>query len=226
MTLTNNRAALLCCFSCVRHFVTTSEFKLELQSGNAPIWVKIDLFCPLCPQILTDDLEKQKGAFCMLLQALCIIFWAIVEFKLELQSRNAQFGSNRCFFSSVTLKFDRCPWKTIGHLLYATSRFVYHFVAIGEFKLDLQSGNAQFRSKSTIFLAVWLWKLTDDLETQKGTSPKHHQAFCIISSSYGNSKWSYSLETANFFIYFCDLALWPLTSTFAWTSRLSFGNNS
>ena len=26
-------------------------------------------------------------------------------------------------------------WKTIGHLFYATSSFVHHLVAIGEFKL-------------------------------------------------------------------------------------------
>ena len=68
------------------------------------------------------------------------------------------------FYSRVTLKFDGWPWKTIGHLFYATSSFVHHFVAIGEFKLELQSGNAQSRSNSTIFRAVWPWNLTDDLE--------------------------------------------------------------
>ena len=31
-----------------------------------------------------------------------------------------------------------------GQLFYATSSFVHHFVAIGEFKLELQSGKAQF----------------------------------------------------------------------------------
>ena len=46
------------------------------------------------------------------------------------------------FFSRVTLQFDRWPWKTIGHLFYATSSFVYHFVVIGELKLELQSRNA------------------------------------------------------------------------------------
>ena len=46
------------------------------------------------------------------------------------------------FFSRVTLQFDGWPWKTIGHLFYATSSFVHHFLAIGEFKLELQSGNA------------------------------------------------------------------------------------
>ena len=70
------------------------------------------------------------------------------------------------FFSRVTLKFDGWPSKTIGHLFYATSSLVHHFVAIGEFRLELQSGNAQSGSKSTIFLAVWPWNLTDDLEKQ------------------------------------------------------------
>ena len=66
----------------------------------------------------------------------------------------------------VTLKFDGWPWKTIGHLSFAVSSFVQHFIAIGEFKLELQSGNAQFGSNSTIFRAVWPWNLTYDLEKQ------------------------------------------------------------
>ena len=68
------------------------------------------------------------------------------------------------FESPVTLKFDGWPWKTIGHLFYASSSLVQHFIAIGEFKLELQSGNAQSGSNSTIFSAVWPWNLTDDLE--------------------------------------------------------------
>ena len=70
------------------------------------------------------------------------------------------------FFSSVTLQFDAWPWKAIGHLFYTTSCFVQHFVAIGELKLELQSGNAKFGSNSTIFRVVWPWNLTDDLEKQ------------------------------------------------------------
>ena len=42
--------------------------------------------------------------------------------------------------------------KTIGYLFYATSSFVHHLVAIGGSKLELESRNAQFESKSTIFL--------------------------------------------------------------------------
>ena len=87
-------------------------------------------------------------------------FIAINEFQLELQSRNAQFGSKSIIFlSHVTLKFDRWPWKTKGHLFYVTSSLLHNFVAIGEFKLELQSGNAKFGSKSTFFspcdLEIW-----------------------------------------------------------------------
>ena len=85
------------------------------------------------------------------------------------------------FFSRVTLQFDVWPWKTIGHLFYATSSFMHHFLAIGEFKLELQSGNAQSGSNSTLFRAVWPWNLTDDLEKQYGTSSMLLQALCIIS---------------------------------------------
>ena len=80
---------------------------------------------------------------------------SIGELKLRLQSGNTQFGSKiGDFLSCVTLKFDGWPWKTIGHLFYTTPSFVHHFKSIGEFKLGLQSGNAQFGSKWAIFCPV------------------------------------------------------------------------
>ena len=85
------------------------------------------------------------------------------------------------FYRDVALKLDEWPSKTIGHLFYATSSFVQHFVAIGEFKLESQSGNAQYGSNSMIFRAVWPWNLTDDLQKQYGTSSILLQALCIIS---------------------------------------------
>ena len=70
------------------------------------------------------------------------------------------------FSARVTVKFDGWPCNTIGHLFYATSSFVHHFVAIGEFKLQLQSGNAQSGSNATIFRGVRPWNLTADLAIQ------------------------------------------------------------
>ena len=97
------------------------------------------------------------------------LFKAIGIFKLELQSGNAQFGSKLAIFlSHVTLKIEGRPWKTIGHLSYNASSFVHHLITIGELKLELQSRNTQYGSKSTIFSAMWPWNLTDDLEKQYG----------------------------------------------------------
>ena len=47
-------------------------------------------------------------------------------------------GQNWQFFSHVTLKFDRWPWKTIGHLCYVAISFLHNFIAIDEFKLELR----------------------------------------------------------------------------------------
>ena len=70
------------------------------------------------------------------------------------------------FFSCVTLQFEVWPRKTIGHLFYSISSFAHHFVAIGELKRELQSGNTQSGSNSTIFRAVWPRNLMYDLEKQ------------------------------------------------------------
>ena len=60
------------------------------------------------------------------------------------------------FLSPVTLEFDGWPWKTIGHLFNATSSFVHHFMAICEFKMELQYGSGQCGSKSVIFFPYGL----------------------------------------------------------------------
>ena len=70
------------------------------------------------------------------------------------------------FLSSVTLKFNGWPWKTIGYLFHATLSFVHHFKSFGKFKIELQSGDTQFRSKSANFCPVWPWNLMDDLKNQ------------------------------------------------------------
>ena len=70
------------------------------------------------------------------------------------------------FSARVTVKFDGWPRKTIGHFFYTTSSFVHHFKSIGEFKLELQSGNAQSGSNLTIFRAMRPCNLRDDLAKQ------------------------------------------------------------
>ena len=132
-----------------------------------PIWVKMGDVLSRVTLKFDGWPMKTIGHLSFAVSSFVQHFIAIGAFKLGLQSGNAQFGSNSTiFFSRVTLKFDRWHWKTIGHLFYATSSFLHNFVAIGELKLELQSGNAQFGSNSTIFRAMWTWNLTDDLIIQ------------------------------------------------------------
>ena len=141
-------------------------------------------------------------------------FRSISEFKLELQSGNAQSGSNSLiFFSHVTLQFDRWPWKTIGHLFYATSSFVHHFIAIGELKLELQSGNDQFGSKSTIFFSRvnlkfdrWPWKTIGHLFYATSSFVYHFVAIgeFKLEPESGNAQMLCYLEP-------CDLEIWRMT---------------
>ena len=78
-----------------------------------------------------------------------------------------KLDSNRGLISScVTLKFDEWHRKTVRHLFYIISSFVNHFKSINEFKLELQSGNAEFGSKLVSFCPTWPWNLIDDLEKQ------------------------------------------------------------
>ena len=105
----------------------------------------------------------------MLLQALCSISYPLVNSNWSYSPETPNLGQIRPFLEPCDLEIWRMAetWKTIGHLFYATSSFVQHFVPIGEFKLELQSGNAQSRSNLTIFRAVWPWNLTDDLQQGK-----------------------------------------------------------
>ena len=124
-------------------------------------------FLPVWPWNLIDDPEKIIRHVFYTTSSFVYHFRSISEFKLELQSENAQSGSNSMISWALwpcNLTYDL---EKKGHLFYATSSFVHHFVAISDFKLELQSGNAQFGTKLTIFWAVWPWNLTYDLETRQ-----------------------------------------------------------
>ena len=147
-------------------FYTTSSFNLCIisdPSGNSNWRCSPDtanlgqnrrFFIAMWPSNLTYDLEKQGKS-----EGFESCDWPIVR-KRPIWVKIGDV------LYRVTLKFDGWPWKTMGHLSFAVLSFVQHFIAIGEFKLELQSGNAQFGSNSTIFRAVWPWNLTDDLEKQ------------------------------------------------------------
>ena len=132
MTLQNNRATLLCYFKLCASFHTHWRIQIWVTVRSRSIWVKI------------ND-----------------------------------------FFSRVTQKFYGWPSNTIGHFFYATSSFVYHFVPIVEFKLELQSGNAKFGSNSTTFRAVqpWNWWMT----LKKNRAPL--LCYCKLCAAFRTHWW-------------------------------------
>ena len=146
----------------VYHFKAIVELKLELLSRNAQFASMSEFFCPLWPWNLMK--KKTIGQLFYGTLNLCIIS------KLSMNS-NWSYSPETLHSVKIGVicpvcSFDRWPWKIIGHLSNATSSFVHYFIVIIEFKLELQSGNAQFGSKSTIVLAVGPLNLTDDHEKQ------------------------------------------------------------
>ena len=163
----NNRAHLLCYFKLFASFHSHWWIQTGVTVWKPLIWVNIDAFFSLVALKFDGWPSKTIGHLFYATSSFMYHFVAIGEFKLELESGNAQSGSNSTLFRAVW------PWnltddlqKKIGHLFYATSSFVQHFVAIGEFKLEQESRNAQSGSNSTLFRAVWPWNLTDDLQKQ------------------------------------------------------------
>ena len=165
MTFENKRAPLLyytkLCASSQIHWCSQTWVTVRKRS----IRVKIDdFFVPCVLEIRWITLKNNRAPLQYYIK-LCISFqshgWIQTGVTVRKRSIQVKIGN---FLSRMTLKFDWWPWKTIGHLSYAASNFVCHFIAIGEFKLELQSGNPQFRLKSANFCPVWPWNLTDDLE--------------------------------------------------------------
>ena len=145
MTLENKRAPLLYYIKLCASFQIHRWIEFGVTVWKRSIWVKIGNFLSRVTLKFDGWLWKTIGHLFYVASSLVHHFTAISEFELELQSGNTKFWSkSTIFFCRVTLKFNGWPWKTIGHLFYATSSFVQHFVPIGEFKLEHQSGKAQY----------------------------------------------------------------------------------
>ena len=149
MTLKNNRAPLLYYIKLCAAFQSHWQIQTGVTVWERSIRVKIgDFFVP-------GDFEnwhmtlKNNTASLLYDAKLCASFqihWWSQTYSYSLEMLKS--GKNwRFFLSRVTSKIYLWPYKTIGHLSYAASTFVHHFIANGEFKLELQSRNAQFGSK-------------------------------------------------------------------------------
>ena len=68
------------------------------------------------------------------------------------------------FLPRVTLKLDKWPLKRIGHLFYATSSFLHHFIDIGQYKLWSNSPETPNLGQNWQFFAppldLEIWQMT------------------------------------------------------------------
>ena len=104
--------------------------------------------------------------------------WILIWVTVRKHSNQVKFDD---FFAPYDLEISKMTLKkTIGHLFYTHSSFRHHFIAIDEFRFELQSGNSQIGSYLTIFCLLWPWNFTDDLDKHQGTFSMPIQALCII----------------------------------------------
>ena len=137
MTLKNNRAPLLSyfklCVSFHTHWWMNSNWSFTPETPNLG---KIQrFFLAVWPSNLTDDLKNNRApllCYFKLHASFCSHWW--IQAGVTVRKRPI-WVKIIDFCSRVTFKLDGWPWKTIGHLFYATSSFVHHFVPIGELKL-------------------------------------------------------------------------------------------
>ena len=144
-----------------------SNWRCSLETPNFNFWSK----STICFSRVTFKFDRWPwqtiGHLFYVTSSFGNDFKAIGEFKLEWQSETLNYTQNQRYLSLVTLKFHGWPWKIIRHLFYAISRFEHHFIAICEFELELHSEKSQFGVKLVIFLPLWPWNLTDNLENNR-----------------------------------------------------------
>ena len=134
--------------SLVNHYVAIDEFKLELQSWNAQFRSKSAIFFVSCELEIWQMNLKNNTAPLLFYFRLCALFCSYWWTKTGVTFRKRPIWVKIVTFCPVTLKFDGWHWKTTGNLSWPTSSLVHHFIAIGQFKLESQSGNIQIRWKS------------------------------------------------------------------------------
>ena len=116
MTLQNNRAPLLCCFKLCASFHTHWWIQIWVTVRKRSIRVKINDFLAVWPRNFTDDPKKQYGISSMLLQALCIISYPLVNSNWSYSPETPNLGQIGRFLQPcdleiwrMTLKNNRAP---------------------------------------------------------------------------------------------------------------------
>ena len=133
--------------------------------SKSSIWVKIGDFCPKWPRNLTDNL-KTIGHLSYTTSSVVHHLIAICQFKLELQSRKAQFVSKSTIFCPAwpwnlmdDLENNRVPLR--GHIKLCASFHRHQWI-----QTAVTFRKRWIMVKIDEFCPVWPWNLTDNLEKE------------------------------------------------------------
>ena len=132
--------------------------------------------------------KNNRATLLYYIKLLCIISNPLVNSNCSYSPEMLNLGKN-WRFSVLSAVW---PWnlvddldKTIGHLFYATSSFVNYFKAIGEFKLEWQSGNSSIPLKISDICPLSPWKFMDDLKNNRAPL----LCYFKISASFHSHLW-------------------------------------
>ena len=130
-TLKKNTAPLLCYSKLFASFCSHWWIQTGVITETPNLGQNWPFFLAVWPWNLTNDLENNRApplCYFKLCASFCTQWWIQTGVTVRKCPIWVKIDD---FVSRVTLLFDGWPWKTIGHLFYATSSFVHHFVAIG-----------------------------------------------------------------------------------------------
>ena len=204
-------------------FQSHHRIQTRVTVRKRSIHVKIGDFCVPCDLEIWQMTLKNNRAPLLCYFNLCPSFYSHQSFETGIKSLETPIsGQNLWFFVpcdlemwSMTLKKNRAP-------LLCYFKFWPRFIAIGQFKLELESGNTKFGSKLAIFfvpcdlqiLQMTLKNNTDPLlcYTKLCASFNCHMWIQTRVRVHKRLNWVFISVNLTF-----DLWPWPL----AWTSLLS-----
>ena len=165
MTLKNNRAPLLCYFKLCASFrshLVNSNFNYSPETPNLG---QIRRFLEACDLEIWQMTLQNNRALLLCYFKLSTSFrshwWN--QTWVTVPKRTPNLGQIRRFLEACDLEIWQMTLQNNRAPLLCYFKLSISFRSHGEFKLELQSGNAQSGSNLTIFRAVRRWNLTDDL---------------------------------------------------------------
>ena len=222
--LEKNSTPLLYYVKLCASFQSHQWIQTVVPDRKCSIWVTISDFFLSRVTLKFDGWPCKKGHISYTMLSFVDCFKATGEFKMGLQSGNAQFGSRSamCFRSQSAMCLfpcDRKIWqmtlKNNRAIRLHYAKLLHHSKAMGEFKLELHSGNAQFGSKSVIILShVSLkfgrrpWKTLGHLFSIMSSCVHHFKAIREFKLELKSEKTN-SSQNRRFFVPF-DLWVWRM----------------